>query len=498
MAVLIATTGLPAAPPAVAAGTRPSFQIPFRCGDTWQASSRSGHAAIDWNKGNGSADLGLPVTASAAGQADAKYHAEYGYYVDIDHGGGWVTRYAHLLAKGRPDGPVAQGEVIGYVGNSGRSTAPHLHWEQRENDTPRSTLTANDQPVSGERDYTSANCLRRDPFLSGDIDNDRNGDMVARFVHADGDSTMKIVGGDDQRDLGTRAALRVSAATMPATALLSLGDTNGDGRADLNGAYAHRGGVRLVSFFGRADGRFGDRRVRYFNGTWTFARLQSVRTGDVDGDGIDDLTARFVRPDGSSTIRSVRGATARALTRVRSKSIVLRNLPRSAKVTVADTNGDRRADLNAAVSAGGGFRLVTFYGARDGSFGSRRSRTLRDGWTFRNLTVLQAGDVNRDGVEDVVARFTRRDGSSAIRSVFGRTSRDLPRTATKDLSASALPPRAYVAVGDTNGNGRADLNAVMGAADGVRFATFAAADTGTFKARRTRYYGRGWAFHRLC
>lgn len=485
-------------PPADAAGTRPSFQIPFRCGERWTASSRSGHPAIDWNKGTGSADLGMPVTASAAGKADAKYHGEYGYHVDIDHGGGWVTRYAHLLATGRREGNVAQGEIIGYVGSSGRSSSPHLHWEQRENDVPRSTLTADDAVVSGGREYTSRNCLRRDPFLAGDVDNDGDDDMVARFVNADGSSTVRTVAGDDVRELSARTPLSLTGAAMPATALLTLGDTNGDRHADLNGAYAYNGGVRLVSFYGRADGTFGEGRVRYFNANWQFRRLQWVRAADVDGDGIADLTARFIRPNGSSVIRTVRGSTARELSRVRSKSVEAANLPASAKVALGDTNGDRRADLNAAVPASAGTRLVSFYGQDNGSFGSRRSRTVRDGWKFRKLQVLRGGDVDGDGVDDVVARYIRKDGSSAIRSVFGRTSRSLPRTTTKTVSSTALPVRAFVAVGDTNGNGRADLNAAMGAGEDVRFATFAGSATGEFQSRTTRYFGRSWGFHRLC
>lgn len=484
--------------PAEGANSRPSFQIPFRCGQRWEASTRAGHRAIDWNKGSGSDDLGQPVTASAAGAADAKYDNEYGYYVDVDHGGGWVTRYAHLLARGRPEGPVAQGEVIGYVGSSGSSTAPHLHWEQRQDDVPQTTLSADDDTMSTDREYTSRNCLRRDPFLAGDIDGDGDDDLVARFVQGDGSSTVKVVAGDDRRDLTARPSLQLTDDEMPATALLTLGDTTGEGRADLNGAYEVDGGVRVVTFPGRSDTTFGDRRVRYFNSNWNFRRLQSIRAADVDGDRIDDVTLHFVSSDGSSKVRVIRGSTSRELTKVRSKTIDASNLPRNAKTTMGDTNGDKRADLNAAVGAGDGMRLVSFYGAEDGSLGSRRSRMVRDSWSFRNLKVVRAGDLDGDRVDDVVARFVRRDGSTAIRSVFGKTSRDMTRTTTKDVGASTLPARAQIAVGDSNGNGRADLNAAMGASDGVRVASFTAALDGQFSERKTRYYGEGWAFHRLC
>jgi murein DD-endopeptidase MepM/ murein hydrolase activator NlpD len=60
----------------------------------------------------------------------------YGKYIEIDHGYGYTTLYAHLndfnVRKGQK---VKRGEVIGYVGNTGTSTAPHLHYEVHRNGT---------------------------------------------------------------------------------------------------------------------------------------------------------------------------------------------------------------------------------------------------------------------------------------------------------------------------------------------------------------------------
>jgi len=61
----------------------------------------------------------------------------YGNVIDIDHGGGLITRYGHLSAFIAKQGDtVTTGTPIGRVGSTGRSTGPHLHFEVRRNDQP--------------------------------------------------------------------------------------------------------------------------------------------------------------------------------------------------------------------------------------------------------------------------------------------------------------------------------------------------------------------------
>ncbi len=78
-------------------------------------------------------DYGAPVKATAAGVVtQAGPNGGYGNMVEIDHGGGLATRYAHLSAISvTPGQRVAPGGVIGRVGSTGRSTGPHLHYEVR-------------------------------------------------------------------------------------------------------------------------------------------------------------------------------------------------------------------------------------------------------------------------------------------------------------------------------------------------------------------------------
>lgn len=78
-----------------------------------------------------SAPTGTPVRAAAAGRiVRAGFAADYGKYIDIDHGSNILTRYAHLSQQAKKSGDFVQkGELIGLVGSTGRSTGPHLHYE---------------------------------------------------------------------------------------------------------------------------------------------------------------------------------------------------------------------------------------------------------------------------------------------------------------------------------------------------------------------------------
>ncbi|MDP2792769.1 MAG: M23 family metallopeptidase [Sulfurisoma sp.] len=89
---------------------------------------RAMHEGVDFP-----AEVGIPIVAAAAGVViAAERHPEYGLMIDIDHGNDLITRYAHaskLLVQ--PGAFVKRGQNIAAVGNTGRSTGPHLHFEVR-------------------------------------------------------------------------------------------------------------------------------------------------------------------------------------------------------------------------------------------------------------------------------------------------------------------------------------------------------------------------------
>lgn len=81
---------------------------------------------------------GQPILAPADGVVTyAGFYSGYGRLIEIDHGNSLATRYGHLSGFAVTDGQaVRKGQVIGYVGMSGRSTGAHLHYEVRIHDTP--------------------------------------------------------------------------------------------------------------------------------------------------------------------------------------------------------------------------------------------------------------------------------------------------------------------------------------------------------------------------
>jgi murein DD-endopeptidase MepM/ murein hydrolase activator NlpD len=88
------------------------------------------HSGLDFR-----GPVGAPIYAAAAGKVSfAGWKSGYGKVIEITHGNGLMTRYAHMSAhKAKVGQAVEPGDVIGAIGSTGRSTGPHLHFEVRIN-----------------------------------------------------------------------------------------------------------------------------------------------------------------------------------------------------------------------------------------------------------------------------------------------------------------------------------------------------------------------------
>ena len=142
ISALIQQRTVPAAAqgPVAAAGSgaagRGGCVFPARGEVTSEFGSRWGrlHAGIDI-----AGPIGTPIWAARAGTVVvAGAQSGYGTTVVLDHGGGMTTLYGHQSRLAvRTGETVRQGQVIGYVGNTGQSTGPHLHFETRFGGSPR-------------------------------------------------------------------------------------------------------------------------------------------------------------------------------------------------------------------------------------------------------------------------------------------------------------------------------------------------------------------------
>ncbi len=141
----------------------PNFQLPFPCGQAWIGQTRTDHSpqlAVDFNR---TSDEGDTVSAAASGRVSRVENlgnTSYGRWIEINHGGGYTTRYAHLSSQVvRVGQQVSRGQKIGAVGNTGGSFGAHLHYEQRRNGyTQHARFGSAGAAYFGSRTYTSNNC----------------------------------------------------------------------------------------------------------------------------------------------------------------------------------------------------------------------------------------------------------------------------------------------------------------------------------------------------
>ncbi len=338
----------------------PDFELPFGCGTRWTGSTRSSHSpssyTVDFNAPD---DFNKPVLASAPGVVTRvrSLTTSYGRHVIVDHGGGFTTLYAHLNKLAVVEGQmVDQGDLIGYLGTTGNSTGPHLHFEQRKDGayfrpyfhrrtfsfgSTVSSLSCNDRPVAGDWDGDGKDQigLYRSTSSGGRFymrqDNGRNSSLAwgtAADAPAVGDYD-----GDQLSQVGTRIAgagtwkLRSkSGATATVTSVgvgsdtPTTGDWDGNGRANLGFyRYSNR------TFYQRAD----DKRLTAVR--WGNANEVPV-TGDWNRDGRTDVGV-FNKSTGKWSLRMPSGSS---YTTRKFGWGVAGDLP-----VVGDWNGDRISDV---------------------------------------------------------------------------------------------------------------------------------------------------------
>jgi hypothetical protein len=140
----------------------PRFQLPFPCGQVWAGQTRTSHSpqnAVDFNRSNDEGDSVVAAAAGTVSRVANEGNTSYGRWVEVSHGNGYTTRYAHLKTQSVSQGQhVNRGQKLGTVGSTGGSSGPHLHYEQRRNGSAvRASFNGSGAFYFGTRNYTSHN-----------------------------------------------------------------------------------------------------------------------------------------------------------------------------------------------------------------------------------------------------------------------------------------------------------------------------------------------------
>ncbi|MGB2568569.1 FG-GAP-like repeat-containing protein [Micromonospora citrea] len=378
---LVALAAVTVATPAAAAGTRPLFQVPFPCGETWKMATYDGHGSykIDFTHSSGNS-LGRSILASASGTVSfSGWGDSGGWWVMIDHPGGWQTQYLHMqyapaVTKGQS---VAIGQRIGYVGSTGYSTGPHLHYVQYADGVRteayfngvRSGMTTD---ASADRWITSANCGSAP--RSTETVSDFSGDGYADVLGVDSVGDLYYYP-NNNKSLSTRTKIGHGWGTFKH---VMADDWSGDGHADVLAVDS----VGDLYYYPNNNNSLSTR-TKIGHGWGTF---KHVMAADWSGDGQADVLA--VDANGYLWYYPHNGTGLSAPVQIGHGWSTFKH------VTAADWSGDGQADV-LAVDANG----YLWYYPHNGT-GLSAPVQIGHGWgTFKHVF---ASDFSGDGQADVL------------------------------------------------------------------------------------------------
>jgi VCBS repeat-containing protein len=343
------------------------------------------------------------------------------------------------------------------------------------NRTVTITVTeVNDAPVANPDSYTLQAASLTVPAATGVLANDTDADgdprSVAGFTQpAHGTATVAGTGsftytpavgfyGTDAFTY-TVADGRGGSATGTVTVAVSYGVP----RVNLVGTDrlavgAGAGGGPVVQTYNRLTAG-----AAFYAGPAGFTGGVRVSTGDVNGDGVADVVA-VPGPGTAVVVRIFDGATGQE---IRSFAGFEPSFLGGAFVAVADFNHDRLADIAISADVGGGPRVIIF----DGQTGATLTSFFGiDDPNFRGGARIAAGDLNGDGWADLMVGAGA-GGGPRVAGFDGRTLLSAGRTKLFNdifVFEQSLTNGVYLAVGDVDGDGKADLIAGGGPGGGPR------------------------------
>lgn len=318
----------------------------------------------------------------------------------------------------------------------------------------------------------------------GDFNNDGKPDLAITNVF---DNTVSVFLNTSPAagTISFGAATNIAVGTTPVG--VAIGDFDGDGRRDL--AVANNGGGGRVSVLpGNGDGTFQSQQNIALGG-----QPQIMAAGDLNKDGLPDvavavptptgnnlsvlLTAAAIPPLSSEDIVTGAGQGGQPLVRVfNGNTGALKfgflaygaNFRGGVRVATGDVNGDGVADIITGPGAGTRARIKVFDGTTGAQLGGPVGSFLAYSSTFTGGVFVAAGDVNGDGHADIITGPGRGTGPRV--RVFSGV--DGSRLFNFFAYSSSFTGGVFVAAGDVNGDGRADIITGSGAGAAARVRVF--------------------------
>ncbi|MFH8224621.1 FG-GAP-like repeat-containing protein [Streptomyces sp. NPDC018057] len=343
-----------------------------------------------------------------------------------------------------------------------------------------------------------------------DYNNDGRSDIGVWYDYADGHSaTHTFLTNTDGTFQKPFVSYQSVAGNWPKQSTKTCtGDFNGDGIGDVAvlRSYDSNHTIRLFTALGKPDGTLGTASPSWTSqpNNWSLQHM-ILQAGDFNGDGRDDLMAWYDYADGHDTLftftTDVRGGFNVPFPSLNLLAGVWETS--RSKFVTGDFDGDGRDDLGALYGyADGSLKMHTLRTTPTGGFtasvvswGSTIAR-----WGDWHRTYVHPGDFNGDGIDDVTAWYDYADGHDALHTLISTGTRGgefaTPTQGWESAAGNWSYSQMKIVTGDYDGDGRDDLGAVYGYADGsVRMFTWTATAPGGFNPAIPGWStATGWTF----
>ena len=246
-----------------------------------------------------------------------------------------------------------------------------------------------------------------DRMASGDVNGDGKDDVVMAYQQSDGTFSFYV-----WRNGNSAASVWYNSGSFSlgnVAGRFVLGDFNSDGKAEPAMAYDQGDGTMRI-YRWLSDGNSFNRTSDYDSGTFRLGAVgDRMASGDVNGDGKDDIVMAYQQPDGTFSYYVWRNGNSAASVWYESGSFSLSKV--GGRLVVGDFNGDRKAEPAMAYDQGDGTMRI-YRWLSDGDSFNRTGDY--DSGKFRLSAVggrMASGDADGDGKDDIVMAYQQNDGT---------------------------------------------------------------------------------------